>query len=546
LPIVALAIVGFLGAAGFAVDLGRAYVVRTQIQTAVNAGALAASGAAYYTTSTFSSVSCSTNPSSTTIQGIACMYAGNTYNKMYGGTISATVTGVCLNSLLPSTTPCSSSAINNAVNAVKVSAQANVKTTFMALFGVKTLAAGATATATMGTPGQPWNIAIIIDATDSMVSNKDSNCGGVTRLQCALNSVQTLLGVLPPCPLGVSSCTPAKANARVTLFQFPNAIAGTTTTVSNKSVTVNSIAQDYGCNATIPTPAPYTLPPATTTSSKISGYTPFAYTSGSGSTAASWTATYQIISSSTTNADANGFLSDYYTSPNVLNTSSAIVKAIGGLSGCKSMNTAGGAGTYYAGVIYAAQEALTAEQALDKTNGITANNAIIILSDGEATATTSGGDFAWSPLNSDTSKSSIVIPGTASLSGAFSADSGTGYYPSATDECQQAIIAAQNAVALGTRVYAVAYGSESSGCTDSSTLTLPSTANQSFTYKTLTPCITMEDIASSMSYFYADANQSGTTSTCIDNSHPVNSLNAIGLAIGGSFTSPRLVPNSAQ
>jgi hypothetical protein len=45
-----------------------------------------------------------------------------------------------------------------------------------------------------------------------------------------------------------------------------------------------------------------------------------------------------------------------------LNSLSALTIAVGGKSGCSGMQTPGGAGTYYAGVIYAAQSSLIAAQ----------------------------------------------------------------------------------------------------------------------------------------------------------------------------------------
>jgi hypothetical protein len=57
----------------------------------------------------------------------------------------------------------------------------------------------------------------------------------------------------------------------------------------------------------------------------------------------------------------------------------------------------------------------------------------------------------------------------------------------------------------------------------------------------------MENIASDLKYFYSDYWQSGSSvdSTCIDNSHPVSSLNGIAQAITASFTSTRLLPSNA-
>jgi hypothetical protein len=159
--------------------------------------------------------------------------------------------------------------------------------------------------------------------------------------------------------------------------------------------------------------------------------------------------------------------------------------------------------TYYAGVIYAAQASLVSEQALNPGS----QNAMILLSDGDATAT------------------KVNMDSTATNSGT---------YPSYVDECGQAVTAAQAAAAAGTRVYSVAYGSASSGCVyDTSGFS-----------KGITPCQTMEGIAggAGSTYFYSDYNQSGTLSTCHSASQHVTSLNDIFLSIGESLTGSRLVP----
>jgi hypothetical protein len=493
LPIVALLMTAMLGMAGLVTDVGHAYVVRGTLQNSVNASALAASGFVY------DSNSASVNSASVATQ-FSSSSGGN--NASAGlGTVNTSVMTRCVNMLMPTGQTCSSS---TPANAVVVTSSTSVKTLFMALFGVKTLSVGATATASMQGIAQPWNVAIIVDGTDSMVSNTDSNCtsGNVSRLTCALDGVQAFLKATNPCPSGVATC-PSGANLQVSLFTFPN-------------VTTGTVADDYGCNGTIPTHEPYTFPLTSATS-----YTPLTYstTTGSGNrtSTTSWTATYQVTP----------FSSDYWSS-GALSSSSNLVKAVGGASGCKALNTNGGEGTYYAGVIYAAQAALLAEN-----NG--ANNAIILLSDGEATA----------------SSSDMAPPAQTPATSGLDVLTTTGVYPSAVDDCQQAIVAAQNATLAGTRVYAVAYGSESSGCstssggTDSALVSFPATLNATFAAKSLTPCIAMENIASSLMYFYSDANQSGSQSSCQDSSHTVSSLSDIFLAISSTFTTPRLIPNNA-
>jgi hypothetical protein len=278
----------------------------------------------------------------------------------------------------------------------------------------------------------------------------------------------------------------------------------------------------------------YTLPVA-----GASSYTPLGYSSKSGN----WTATYEITYGAS-DADANGFVSDYYqtSASNGLNASSSIVKAVAGCMSPITATTMGvgnlsgasiGGITYYASAVYAAQSALTAEQKLYPN----AKNAIIFLSDGQANLNSTTGDFP----NSFTSLSSLGLNTLIS----------TGYYPAAFDECQQAIIAAQQATDAGTAVYAVAYGSEQQGCASGSGATdtsqIATGRNASFSVSKLTPCVTIENMASSLKTFYSDYNQSGSgiDLSCVDNAHAVTSLQDIFLSIASKFTTPRLLPNNA-
>jgi hypothetical protein len=324
---------------------------------------------------------------------------------------------------------------------------------------------------------QQWNVAIILDSTSSMSSAPDSNCNGYsTRFSCALHGIQGFLAATNPCAPGITSCPTSNRNVRVSLFTFPN-------------VTTGSVASDFNCSGS-PTNKPYTFPSPTATS----------YTSTNGST-------YQVTS----------FLSDYYqpSAANGLNPNSKLVKAI---TGC--MKNPGGETTFYAGVIYAAQAALIAEQAKNSSS----KNAIILLTDGQANVT-------------DKTKMDASVTLKT-----------TGLYPSLKDQCQQAIMAANAAALAGTRVYAVGYGSESSGCGTGggadTTLVATGSYNVPVSVGTLTPCVTMEDIASSLTYFYADS--SSSLSACTDKAHSTASLGDIFLSIASSITNPQLLPKNAH
>jgi Putative Tad-like Flp pilus-assembly len=212
------------------------------------------------------------------------------------------------------------------------------------------------------------------------------------------------------------------------------------------------------------------------------------------------TATYTIVP----------FSSDYRTSDTAtsLTTSSHLVAAVKGTSS-PCMQARGGFGTYYAQAITAAQTYLAAEKLLYPTS----QNVMIILSDGDASASCT--------------RSSGGVCTTGDMPGAST--TGTTYMAT-RQECHQAITAAQAATNAGTRVYAVAYGAAASGC---STDTSP----------TITPCQTMEQMASSAGYFFSDYSATGGSSSCISASQPVSSLNQIFQVIASDLTVAKLIPN---
>ena len=580
LPFVAVALTCLLGMCGLVFDLGHAYVIRARLQNSANAAALAAAGYVY-----------TSDSSSVNTTSMADEYSAGTgdENVYDGGTVSTQVSTKCLNMLMPPGSTCTTGSVPNAV---VVTNSATVNTVFMGMFGVKTLKVGATATASMqGTP-QPWNVVVIVDASGSM-ANTDSNCSGVSQFQCALNGVQTLLSTDNPCPPGVSSCSPSNASIRMALFSFPNIMTAPTNylPIANACSTMSysGIALPYNVN---------TLPPV-----GASSYTPVSYREWNGSY--TWSASYEITYGAS-DADANGFVSDYYapssTSTGGLNASSSIVKAVGyggngsgskvgclpiapanialnGITGTATstskVNTAAvGEGiTDYAPVFYAAQAALTAEANLHPGS----KNAIVILGDGAMNTQwfyfPQGSIWQWPSTN--TVAPSTLAPGsqgydtlnttpnlnalTASyLSSPTQEATGTisGVYPDFLDECQQSIVASQYAQSQGTTVYSVAYGAGSgnqSGCgsggahaDDYNDVTLVAQGNNvAFTLSSLTPCVTMENIASSLDTFYSDYSQSGSGSNCYDNAHKVTALQDIFSAIATKFVAPRLLPNNA-
>jgi hypothetical protein len=444
----------FLGMAAIVIDVGRIYWFYSQLQASTQAAALAGGAAMSLSGATVASTTTAINT-----------YSGTSGNKNAYGDL----TGVSMASGYPLFS-CKSTITSvfgiqcygpSNSNAVAVRQTVTVPMLFFPRVGGTSVTLTATATACMkGALVAPYNVVIIVDSTHSMNdTDSDSNCNN-TRIYCALAGIQILLQGLSPCLPSESSCGTVTSGMvsnsvdRVSLLTFP-------------AVTTSTVADDYNCSSSTPSITNYA--------------TPFPSTS-----------TYQIVN----------FSSDYRTSDKAtsLNSSSDIVAAVGGKSGCTGLQAIGGAGTYYAQVIDQAQKFLVSEQSSYSTS----KNVMILLSDGDANAT------------------SADMPGASTTSGV---------YISTLQQCHQAVTAAAAAASAGTRVYAVAYGAEASGCpTDTS--------------PAITPCQTMQQIASSSEYFFSDYTATGGSSSCVSASQPVTGLNQIFTTIVTDLSEVKLIPNN--
>ena len=458
-----------------------------------------------------------------------------------------------------------------------------------------------------------WNIAVIEDATGSM-ANADSNCpGGVSEFACAVNGIQTFLAYLNPCPTGISPCTPTAAKVRVGLFSFPNMLTSEIpkfySSGCSSSLSGYLTPKPYQVytlplfNATSYTPLTYTENGTNWTASYEFTWNASSVDS-TGVDANGFVSDYYDAGNTTTgnlnpnsplvrlvgyggtagqvNTGSNGTSSKAACLP-ISNSGIALNGATGQTYSNAKVNTVNvGEGiTYYAAVIYAAQAALTAEATAYQGS----SNAIILLSDGQANTqwiyfpqgtVIPSGNPAQGKTNTGAASTISATLGLKTLNTAFSTTAYvasqlstpnqettggaiSGLYPDFLDECQQAITAAQyaanvapNKAGQATRVYAIAYGSEGTGCGSGNTdahndvTTVATGLNQSFSASNLTPCITMENIASDLSYFYSDWLQSGSNSTCIDNAHTVLSLEGISTAIAASLTQSKLLPYNVQ
>ena len=494
LPWMALLTVLFLGMAGLTLDLGHAYVAYRELQSSTDAATLAGAYAM-------------TAPSATTatVDSQVCTYSSNTTASTncpvaaYNATPNLPNVSVVTKLSCKSTTsnnyvqaPCTASSTGD--NVIQVTQTAVVPTLFiqaLRAFGVKSatsLTLNAASTATLTGQNVALNVAVVIDTTGSMGgSDTDPLCGS-TEIHCALAGVQTLLTGLTPCDPGSTSKICTGAFDTVSLFTFPN-------------VNSNDITNDTTCPTSDPQILAYSTPAQPTASS-------------------TWTApskgaaTYQIT----------GYVDDYLTTNQTngaVNGLTALGIATGGskTKNCGGLKTPGGENTYYAGVINAAETSLLSAQAANPGS----QNIMIILSDGDATAT--AGNFQNSKsLNTD------------------------GTYPSAVDECQQAVAAAQNATALGTTVYTVAYGAENKGCaSDTTNMPLPSGGNLGL--KGLGPCTTMKYMSSgwpgNTSHFFSDTSAQVTGGGNCPSPNVVSGLDGIFGAITVQLSKARLIPNSA-
>jgi hypothetical protein len=518
LPMVAVAFVVLLGMAGLAIDVGHVFFSDRALQGYVDAAALA--GAGTMRTATTSAAVIAASNSFSAVPGSVNEHANLPNVTMATGFPVLK----CLTTLENQGLACAGAV---PYNALQVKLQTVVPMYLAALFGLNSMTVTATATAAArGGAATPYNVAVVIDTSLSMLF-PDADCGS-TQIACAMNGVQVLLKNLTPCAASLAKCTisngvAASAVDRVALFAFPD-------------VSTTTAAQDTTCTTGVPTPTAqnrywsmvdsgatinFVMPMSSTGTTPVTPWSslPAAMAYSFPAVGASsyvpsqsdfatypmtlGTATYQITP----------FLSDYRTSnaATTLNPNSTLVKAAGGVIGCGSMtspNYDGVYGTYYAGVIYAAQAALVAEKALNPGT----ENVLIILSDGDATAPQNNGN-----------NTVMGSPATSS-----------GQYPSWVGECGQAVVAAKYASSQGTLVYSVAYGSEPTGCASD---------QNAGSYPNITPCGTMAEMATASQYFYSDFQKSGSGSVCVAG-QPVTSLSDIFTAISADLTTARLIPNN--
>jgi Putative Flp pilus-assembly TadE/G-like len=469
LPWVTVMLVVIMGVAGFVVDLGHAMVCERLLQTSTNSAAMAAA-----------------------LQLPASTYS--TYAHDYG---SETGQGANVSPILPSVTMtvrgyCSSTVASWGVacltpsgdNAVEVTQTAAIPTTFARVLGITTVNISASATASeRGSPRAPFNVAVVIDTTQSMTDQDgSSNCSG-TRVYCAMQGIQDLLKDFSPCYTGLSSCNNQTAVDEVSIFTFP----------------------------------PTSTPSYDTTCPHSGSFNVSSYPDATNLTTTNLISAYEITGMSNNYRASDG--------TSTLTSTSPLVIASGATNSSCGLKAQGGVGTYYAGAINAAQAYLTAST---RTG---ADNIMIILSDGDASGSVS--------MSNGSGKSKVSVSDTVSFSASNSYLNWNGTYPSPLDMCQQGIDEATAAKTAGTKIYVVAYGAAdtSSGYCQTDTPKLnPCTVLQDLSGD--------NKGGGAIKYFFADG--SSTSNGCTPPTGGQTSfttLTSIFSAIATDLEIARLIPN---
>jgi Putative Flp pilus-assembly TadE/G-like len=468
LPWVTVLLVVVMGIAGFVLDLGHAMVCERALQSSSNAAAMAA--AQQLPASSFSTYA--HDYGSETGQA-------NASSNLPG--VAMTVTGFCSTTVKSWGVQCLSPSGDNAVVVTQTAA---IPTTFTRVLGISRVNIAATATAAeRGSPRAPFNVAVVIDTSQSMTNaDNASNCTG-TRVHCAMLGIQDLLQDFSPCYAGLSSCTGQTAVDEVSIFTFP----------------------------------PTSTPTYDTTCPHSGSFNVMSYPDATNLSSSALIGDYEIT----------GLANDYrpYDGTSLLSGTSPLVIASGYTGSNCGMNAMGGVGTYFAGAMNAAQQYLTANT---RTG---ADNIMILLSDGDASGSGS--------MSNGSGKSKISVSGTVTFSASNSYLNWDGTYPSPIDLCQQAITEASAAKAAGTKIYVVAYGAANSSsgyCKTDSPALNPCTVLQSISGD--------GNGGGATKYFFADG--SSTSNGCTPPSGGQTSftgLTAIFSAIATDLEVPRLIPN---
>ena len=518
--VVALTITAMTALAATSVEVGHVYYAYRQLVTSTNAATLAGAQAMSEALLDTASIGAYTGEVTAAVKQYSSVSQGglnansflaNDQIKSQTLFCSATMSNAPFNvecQLPPGST--------TGYNAIKVTQTAQVPLWFGGLIGMKSMNFAYTATAAMkGGSNIPYNLAVIMDTTASMASTVKGNKDCTTsQISCAVQGLEVMLQNMDPCAQGTTCSSSTPYVDDVALFVFP---------APSTSYSANNYKSDY-CGSGVKS-VPY----------NFVNVTP---------------GTSQNLNMETTGTDAGTYeiipFNDVYKTNDTtsnLAVSSALAEAVGFAgSGCAGLSAPGGQGTYYAQVINYAQAQLVQQQ----INNPNSKNVMIILSDGDATASAASGQIVAenNPNCGKTGGSCLNGTGTATTNP-------TGYhsptYPSALGECGQAVQQAQLATAAGTIVYTVGFGSETSGCATDKTYTITAgTTDGAEAWPTGgpypgTPCNAIAAMASNPNTFYTD-NSGGCPALTTANQNFTSLVDIFG-AIVNNLSSPRLIPN---
>lgn len=443
--IVTFALPVILGMLAYVMDTSRVYVAHRELQAATDAAALAGAQGIYNGTAVTLATSYSATPTNRNAFGSL-----GTTTSMDAGFPQV----VCLTNLATSGgVPCSGPPGQPSGNAIIVQQRLTVPYIFGPVIGVgsKTIIVRSTAAARGGAL-RPVNIAIVVDVSGSMASTnsryKDPNCGlgaSADKLDCAKKGMLYLLKQFDP------------AKDKVGLLAFPGVNAGQQGLQTDCTAGPQNIGAPYLPNP----PGP----------------------------------NYVLVSMTNDYASSTGSLN--IDSHLVMAASSTLSGFSDGTPGCAGMRTQNNIGTYYADAIKAAQTEL-------ETNGApNGQNAIVLLSDGDANQGPS------------------------------------------TYQCQRAVEEARKAVNKGTWVYVIAYKGLAAGCATDD----PAYPALSPRVTPRTPCGILRAMAMKPDYSfeptrYWSTQMDQSTSYCLG-AQPIDNLVAIFGAVGDALRVTRLIPNGS-
>jgi Flp pilus assembly protein TadG len=334
--LVAIGIVAFLGLGALAIDVGKLFYIKRQLQATTDFAAAAGALSIYSTTSATTAATIYSATKSSSCANDACRNSGTGptitmatgYPKL--AALNGTSSGGCPNASQQSNFPgCTlSTATNPNANAIVVRQQTTVSLTLGELLhmGPVTLTATSLALARGPGPTPPLNVIIIVDSTESMgqpdPNGNSTTCGTAnpTKIQCALFGARQLMSAL------------VAEQDYVGIMTFPQ-------------VTTGTLADDYTCytgrgNPPQPTTVPY---------------------NGSGGT--------YVVAPLNNNYQNNG---------GSLNGGSQLAEAA--QDNCSGIQAPGGQHTYYAAAITEAQSLLAGFS----SHQAGVQNIMILESDGEA------------------------------------------------------------------------------------------------------------------------------------------------------------------